>query len=210
MRHEELRNKINTLKTDYSGKDFREVVEIIKRDRINDDQLLNDLEELSLKRFNERVRFTLSIPLGNLLEGGATIAVLIMVFLLDSDWMLYISALALMTTLHPLSHYLTGALSGIRFTHYYLNGPARVEPTLRIDHISYLKASGKQRALMHLSGVIGTVAAPLVAAVVAVYKGAHGVAFNLLLFFLMLIVFELLTSLKIGDLMKAKREYGYR
>ncbi|TRZ89532.1 MAG: hypothetical protein D4R88_05280 [Methanosarcinales archaeon] len=210
MRHEELRNKINTLKTDYSGKDFREVVEIIKRDRINDDQLLNDLEELSLKRFNERVRFTLSIPLGNLLEGGATIAVLIMVFLLDSDWMLYISALALMTTLHPLSHYLTGALSGIRFTHYYLNGPARVEPTLRIDHISYLKASGKQRALMHLSGVIGTVAAPLVASVVAVYKGAHGVAFNLLLFFLMLIVFELLTSLKIGDLMKAKREYGYR
>jgi len=210
MRHDELRNKINTLKTDYSSKGFSEIVEIIKREKINDDLLLQDLEELSLKRFNERVRFTLNVPLGNLLEGAATIAILIMVFLIDSPWMLYISALVLMATLHPLSHYLTGALSDIRFTHYYLNGPAKVEPTLRIDHVSYLKASGKQRALMHLSGVLGTVAAPIIASLIAVYKGAFDVAFNLLLFFLILIVFELLTSTKIGDLMKAKRENGYR
>ncbi len=209
MRHEDLLNKINALKTDYSEKAFHEVVEIIKRERINDDKLLKDLEELRLKRFSERVRFTLSVPLGNLLEGAATIAVLIMVFMIDSDWMLYISALALMTTLHPLAHYLTGAFFGIRFTHYYLNGPAKIEPTLRIDHISYLKASGKKRALMHLSGVIGTIAAPLVAALVAVYKGAHGAAFNLFVMFLLLIIFELLTSMKIGDLMKAKREFEY-
>ncbi len=209
MRPEELRNKINTLKTDYSEKVFREVVEIIKREKKNDDLLLQDLEELSLKRFSERVRFTLSVPMGNLLEGAVTIAVLILVFLIDSDWMLYISALALMATLHPLSHYLTGTLSGIRFTHYYLNGPAKVEPTLRIDQFSYLKASGKQRALMHLSGVLGTVAAPIIASIIAVYKGAPAVAFNLLIFFLMLIVFELLTSMKIGDLMKAKREFEY-
>lgn len=210
IRHKELINKINTLKTDYSGKGFRDVVEIIKREKINDDMLLNDLEELSLKRFNERVRFTLNVPPGNLLEGAATIAVLLLVFLIDSDWMLYISALVLMATLHPLSHYLTGALSGIRFTHYYLNGPARVEPTMRIDQVSYLKASGKQRALMHMSGVLGTLAAPIIASMIAEYKSAPDVAFNLFIFFLILIVFELLTSMKIGDLMKAKREYGYR
>ncbi len=210
MRHDELRNRINTLKTDYSSKGFSEVVEIIKREKINDDLLLQDIEELSLKRFNERVRFTLNVPLGNLLEGAATIAILIMVFLIDSPWMLYISALVLMATLHPLSHYLTGALSGIRFTHYYLNGPAKVEPTLRIDHVSYLKASGKQRAFMHISGVLGTLAAPIIASAIAVYKDAPTVAFNLFIFFFMLIVFELLTSTKIGDLMKAKREYGYR
>ena len=210
MRHDELINKIEALKTDYSGKDFREVVGIIKRDRINDDMLLKELEELSLKRFNERVRFTLNVPLGNLLEGAATIAVVIMVFLIDSPWMLYISALVLMATLHPIAHYLTGALSDIRFTHYYLNGPAKVEPTLRIDHVSYLKASGKQRALMHISGVLGTLAAPLIAALIAVNKSANTAAFNLFILFLLLIIFELLTSTKIGDLMKAKREYGYR
>ncbi len=115
-----------------------------------------------------------------------------------------------MTTLHPLSHYFTGSLCGIRFTHYYLNGPAKIEPTLRIDYSSYLKAPAKQRALMHLSGVIGTVAAPLIAALFAIYKGAYGAVFNLGIIFLLLIIFELLTSMKIGDLMKAKREYGYR
>jgi len=210
MRHEELKCKINDLKTNYSGKVFREIVETIKREKINDDILLEELEELSRKRFSEKVRFTLSVPIGNMLEGAATIAVIAMVFFIDQDWMLYITALALMTTLHPLSHYITGALSGIRFTHYYLNGPAKIEPTLRIDQVSYLKASGKQRALMHLSGVIGTVAAPLIAAVIAVNKGANAAAFNLFILFLLLIIFELLTSTKIGDLMKAKREYGYR
>jgi MFS family permease len=210
MRHEELKDKINALKTNYSGKVFREVVENIKREKIKDDMMLQYLEEISLKRFGEKVRFTLSVLLGNMLEGAVAIAVLIMVFLINSDWMLYISALALMTTLHPLAHYSTGALSGIRFTHYYLNGPAKVEPTLRIDQISYLKASGKQRALMHLSGVLGTLAAPLIAALIAVNKGAHAAAFNLIILFLLLIIFELLTSTKIGDLMKAKREYGYR
>jgi hypothetical protein len=210
MQHEELKEKLNSLKTDYSGKVFREVVESIKREKINDDEMLEDLEKLSRKRFSERVRFPLNVPLGNLLEAAATITVVVMVLLIDSEWMLYISALALMTTLHPLAHYLTGTFFGIRFTHYYLNGPAKIEPTLRIDQFSYLKASGKQRALMHLSGVIGTIAAPLVAALVAVYKGAHGAALNLFVMFLLLIIFELLTSTKIGDLMKAKREYGYR
>ena len=210
MVHDELKEKLNSIKKDYSGKVFKGIIESIKREKINDDEMLENLEKLSRKRFSERVRFTLNVPMGNLLEATATNAVVVMVLLIDSEWMLYISALVLMTTLHPLAHYLTGAFFGIRFTHYYLNGPAKIEPTLRIDHISYLKASGKKRALMHLSGIIGTVAAPLVAALVAVYKGAHGAAFNLFVMFLLLIIFELLTSTKIGDLMKAKREYGYR
>ena len=86
----------------------------------------------------------------------------------------------------------------------------RVEPTLRIDHVSYLKAPGRKRALMHVSGVIGTMAAPLLCAGVAIYKGASDAALNLFIFFVLLIVFELLTSTKIGDLMKAKREYNYQ
>ena len=45
MSHDELRNRINTFKTDYSSKGFSEVVEIIKREKINDDLLLQDLIE---------------------------------------------------------------------------------------------------------------------------------------------------------------------
>ncbi|MCZ7356208.1 MAG: hypothetical protein O8C66_11510 [Candidatus Methanoperedens sp.] len=206
----ELRERLGKLDKNYDGKAFREIISQIKRERINDNGLLVLVENISLKRFKETVSFTISVPVGNLLEAVLTIATLVLAFQINSNWMLYISALVLMATLHSLSHYITGALAGIRFSHYYLNGPARIEPTLRIDFSSYLKAPGKKRALMHLSGVVGTVAAPLIVAVIALDKGASVAAVNLFYLFLLLIVFELLTSTKIGDLMKAKREYGYR
>ncbi len=207
-KREELKERLAQLETSYNGNDFWAIVALVKKDKINDDALLEQIENISQKRFREKVHFTLSVPAGNLLESVITIAAIYLAFQIRTDWMLYFSALILMTTLHPLSHYATGNLFGIRFTHYYLNGPARIEPTLRIDYASYLKASGKKRALMHASGVIGTVAAPLIVAVIAVSEGAA--AGNLLILFLLLVVFELLTSTKTGDLMRAKREYVYR
>lgn len=208
--HDDLKERVKNLEKNYSGKEFLSVVNKIKKDKLNDDELLMQIENLSRKRFEEKVSFTLGLFTGNLLEIIATIAAVVLAFRINTDWILYLCALILMVTLHPLSHYLTGRLSGIGFTHYYLNGPARIEPTLRINYFSYLKAGGMKRALMHASGVIGTLAAPLIVALIALEKGASGVAMNLMYFFLLLIVFEFLTSTKIGDLMKAKREYGYR
>jgi hypothetical protein len=206
--HDELKERLKKLENNYNGKEFLSIVNKVKKDRTSDDELLTQIENISHKRFREKVSITLGLFAGNLLEMFATIAAIVLVFLVDNDWMPYISTLIQMTTLHPLSHYLTGRLFGIRFTHYYLNGPARIEPTLRINYFSYLKASGGKRALMHASGVIGTLSAPLIVALIALNKG--GTSQNLLYLFLLLIVFELLTSTKIGDLMKAKREYGYR
>ncbi len=208
--HEELKERLKLIEIDYTGKAFRDIINQVKKDKINDDELIGLIEKISRKRFEEKVSFTMNVTLGNLLEMIITIAAVILAFQADSNWMLYFSALILMATLHPLSHYITGAFFGIRFTHYYLNGPARIEPTLRIDQISYLKASGGKRAFMHVTGVIGTLAAPLIAALIALDNGAVSAAWNLFYFFLLLIIFELLTSTKIGDLMKAKREYGYR
>lgn len=208
--HEELKEHLRQLGKNYNGKEFWSIVDQVKRDRVNDDELLGLIAGISQKRFRGKVSFTLSVPIGNLLELALTIAAIVLAFLVNSDWMLYISALVLLTTLHPLSHYLTGTLLGIKFMRYYLNGPAKFEPTLKIDYFSYLKASAKARALMHASGVIGTLIGPLVAAAIALGKGASGAAFNLFILFLLLIIFELLTSTKIGDLMRAKREYGYR
>ena len=209
-KREELKESLAQLETSYNGKDFWAIVALVKKERINDDALLEQIENISQRRFREKVHFTLSVPAGNLLEIVITIAAIYLAFQIRTDWMLYFSALILMTTLHPLSHYATGSLFGIRFTHYYLNGPARIEPTLRIDYASYLKASGKKRALMHASGVIGTIAAPLIVAAIAVNRGAGAVAENLFILFLLLVVFELLTSTKIGDLMRARREYKFR
>ncbi len=208
--HDELKVRLNELENNYSGKEFLSIVNKIKKDKTNDDELLRKIENLSRKRFEEKGSLTLGLFSGNLLEIIVTIAAVVLAFRVNADLMLYFVTLILMATLHPLSHYLTGSLFGIRFTHYYLNGPARIEPTLRINYFSYLKAKGIKRALMHASGVIGTLAAPLIVALIALDKGESGVAINLMYFFLLLIVFELLTSTKVGDLMKAKREYGFR
>lgn len=208
--HEDLKERLKSLESNYNGKEFLSIVNKIKKDRVNDNDVLMLIEKISRKRFGKKVSFTLGLFTGNALEIIATIAAVVLALRIDADWMLYTCTFILMASMHPLSHYLTGRLSGIRFTHYYLNGPARIEPTLRIDYFSYLKASAGRRALMHASGVIGTLAAPLVMALIAFDKGAAGAAQNLFYFFLLLMVFELLTSTKIGDLMKAKREYGYR
>ncbi len=209
-KHGELKERLAQLETSYNGKDFRDIVALVKKEKLNDDALLEQIENISQRRFREKVSLTLSVPAGNMLESVITIAAVVMAFRISPEWMLYLSALILMTTLHPLSHYATGSLVGIKFTHYYLNGPARIEPTLRIDYASYLKASGKRRALMHASGVIGTLAAPLIVAAIALNRGAGAAAGNLFILFLLLVVFELLTSTKIGDLMRARREYKFR
>lgn len=207
---QELSARLKQLETGYSGKDFRAVVDAVKKDRISDEELLAQIENVSRRRFMDKVSFTLSVPAGNVLEVVITVAALILAFMKGPDLMLYISAVIMLAALHPLSHYVTGSLFGIRFTHYYLDGPARIEPTLRIDYASYLKVSPAKRALMHASGVIGTIIAPLIVAFIALNKGAEGAAFYLFILFLLLIVFELLTSTKSGDLMRAMREYGYR
>jgi hypothetical protein len=208
--HEELKERLLRLGKNYNGKVFWGIIDLVKRDRIKDDEVLGLIAGISQKRFREKVSFTLSVPFGNLLGIVLTIAAIVLAFLVNSDWILYISALMLLTTLHPLSHYLTGTLLGIKFMRYYLNGPAKFEPTLKIDYFSYLKVSAKARALMHASGVIGTLIGPLAAAAIALGKGASAAASYLFILFLALIVFELLTSTKTGDLMRAKREYGYR
>lgn len=203
-----LSERLKELEGRYSGKVFREVVEQVKKDKINDDALLAQIESISLGRFKEKVQFKPGIAVGNLIAASVTIAAIFLAFK-GSGLMLYISAFILMAALHPLSHYVTGALFGIRFTHYYLNGPAKFEPTLRIDYFSYLKVSPGKRALMHVSGVIGTTAAPLIVALAALNRDAS-IALNLFILFLLLIVFELLTSTKKGDLMRTKREYGFK
>jgi len=208
--HDELKEILRQLEKSYDGKAFWIIIDRVKRDKIKDDELLKLIENISQKRFREKVSFTIGVPAGNMLAIAVTVAAIVLAFQPGGNWSTYILALVLMATLHPLSHYITGTILGIKFTHYYLNGPARIEPTLRIDYFSYLKALGKKRALMHASGVIGTVMAPLFAAVIALTKGTNDVVFNLLIFFLILIIFELLTSTKTGDLMRAGREYGYK
>ncbi|MCE8426155.1 MAG: hypothetical protein J5U17_10315 [Candidatus Methanoperedens sp.] len=128
--HEEIKERLQQIEKTFDGKAFWDIIDQVKRYKINDDELLKHIADISQKKFREKVSFTLSIPVGNLLEIALTIAAVVLAFRVSPEWMLYISALLLMMTLHPLSHYITGSLIGIKFTHYYLNGPYGVNKPL--------------------------------------------------------------------------------
>ncbi len=77
------------------------------------------------------------------------------------------SAILLMTALHPISHSIAGRMFGIRFHFYFLNGPLLIEPTLKVDYSTYVKASARGRALFHLAGALNSFATTLFVLVVA-------------------------------------------
>lgn len=70
---------------------------------------------------------------------------------------------------HGLAHLVTGRLLGIGFTHWFVGSLRRPQPGVKVDYRSYLSATPRRRAVMHVSGAVFSkliaLAAPLVAAV---------------------------------------------
>lgn len=60
--HDDLKGKLRQLESNYSGKDFWSIVALVKKDKINDDELLEQIENISQKRFREKVHFTPQRP----------------------------------------------------------------------------------------------------------------------------------------------------
>jgi hypothetical protein len=82
--------------------------------------------------------------------------------------MVVAAAGGLSVTLHDPAHWLVGRLLGIRFTSYFLDGPLRVQPGIKVDYATYLRASPGARAWMHASGALASKVAPF-----AVFAGAY-------------------------------------
>jgi hypothetical protein len=61
---------------------------------------------------------------------------------------------------HDLAHWLVGRLGGMRFLAYYLDGPLRIQPGLKVDYATYLRASAGGRAAMHAAGAVASKIAP--------------------------------------------------
>lgn len=134
------------------------------------------------KAFESRVRPRFPVWLGNgvLLIGSAVLmAALFVAIGLGRDasgagdqllpgLILIAAAGGLSVTLHDPAHWAVGRLAGIRFTHYFLDGPLRIQPGLKIDYASYLRASPGARAWMHASGAVASKIAPF-----AVFAAAY-------------------------------------
>jgi hypothetical protein len=70
------------------------------------------------------------------------------------------AAAGLAGSVHGPAHWVAGRLAGIRFLAYYLDGPLRIQPGLKVEYASYLRASPRGRAIMHAAGALATKVAP--------------------------------------------------
>lgn len=177
--------------------------------------------------FRRRVRFRLPVWLGNtvLLVGTAVLIAAIPWALAvargDHDSFLagliaVVAAGGLIVTLHDPAHWVVGRLAGVRFTAYFLDGPTRIQPGLKIDYASYLRASPGARAWMHAAGAIASKVAPF-AVFAALYLPHRSAGYDLLpswsLWAILAIgVVQLITdvafSTRKADWKKVRRELG--
>lgn len=70
---------------------------------------------------------------------------------------LFVAGSLLATAPHPLTHYAAGRLVGIDFLFYFLNGAIDVEPSIKTDYATYVRASPRERAFMHLAAPVVSV-----------------------------------------------------
>ncbi|HEV3474905.1 MAG TPA: hypothetical protein VG602_06040 [Actinomycetota bacterium] len=206
---------------------FWPLVERVKRDPAVARHWAADIGRIDRKAFERRVRFRLPLWLGNLLLGGASVALVALVpVALDvardaqrpepvlSGVLVTLSGLGLAATIHDLAHWVTGRLQRIRFFSYYLNGPLIIEPAIKIDYESYMKAEPGRRALMHASGALASKAAPF-AVFAAVYFPHRAANYDLLPpwslwvllgYGVLTILTDIFFSTKTSDWKKVRRE----
>jgi hypothetical protein len=133
------------------------------------------------KAFEARTRRRVPVWLGNLVFALETVvsASLVPVALaiarrspspepIVSGLLVVAAAAGLTVSVHGLAHYIVGRMAGIGFHSYFIGGPLKVTPGLKIDYETYLRASPGSRATMHAAGALASKAAPF-----AAFAGAY-------------------------------------
>lgn len=127
------------------------------------------------------------------------------------NWLVFgLGVVALFASTHGLAHLVTGAAMGIRFTCWFVAGPSRPQPGVKIDYASYLLVPPRQRAWMHASGAVVGKILPfaLIPAALAAHLPAW-VSWVLLVFGLIQIFTDVMWSTKASDWKRFRREMRY-
>jgi len=146
---------------------FWKLVEEVKKNSKLASEFAGVIGKIDSKLFDARIKLKLGYGLGTAIElFGAVMGIVILIYAVKvqgsiSIVLYLLSAIALMTALHPISHSIAGKIYGIELKFYFLNGPLLIEPTLKVDYESYIKAEPKSRAMFHLAGAVNSVAATL-------------------------------------------------
>lgn len=187
---------------------FWKLVDAAKRDKNFAEKFADRIADIDRKAFKNRAWFTVSLTLGHAVELlGVILGIALLIaglFYLDgagAGISVILAAAIFSATLHPFAHYVVGRTQGIKFSYYFPDGPALIEPTLKIDYASYLRASAKGRALMHLAGPISTSLGPFVVLVLSAIYGIGRIYLAVVLLILLFMAsseFVPLIAIKLG------------
>lgn len=192
---------------------FWRAVDAVKRSRELVDRYADRIGAIDRGAFERAVRPTFPLAFGALdLALAAALGVVLVAVAgsLPADGRgaaLVLGAAAVLGATHDLAHLVFGTVVGIRFTRWFLDGPTRLQPGLKIDYASYLRAAPQARAWMHASGAVVTKIVPFAAIAVGFLIAAPGWALALLGGIgLVQIVTDLLFSVKRSDWKRFRRE----
>lgn len=176
-----IEREIDGGNADLAGLGFWRMVRRVKQEPRLAQHWADVVGRIDRKAFEARVKLRFPVWLGNgvLLGGTALIVVALVVAVRLAEGpspagataagiLAVAAAGGLSATVHDLGHWLVGRAVGIRFTDYYLDGPLRIQPGLKIDYATYLRASPGQRAAMHAAGAVASKLAPF-----AVFAGVY-------------------------------------
>lgn len=178
------------LKGDYSDSaSFWKIVTKVKKEPELTFKFAEQIGRIDQAIFRARAPITVPLKLGHLIEVALTLFFIFVLYHLISSGVypgaaLIAGTFAIMATIHPLAHYIVGRIFGIKFTFYFPNGPALIEPTIKTDYATYLKAPPKNRAVMHAAGPIVSTLVIIASLAVAGVIEAPSWTFWLLLGFL--------------------------
>ncbi len=145
--------------TDANLKAFWRLVTRAKMQKEISDDELKRIIELRDKIFEKKYPRFLSLWQGLALTGiGAISGAFLVLYALQSVnvFVFLVASLLLLAGMHPWGHWIAGKLVGVNYEYFYLNGPAKFQPCLKIDYRDYLKVSFDSRMIVHASGALAT------------------------------------------------------
>ncbi len=214
----EIRSELTRIKDEVeAGRELDpplwKIVKEIKSSKELTEEFADLVGEIDQKAFLARVRLRISANIG--------IAILIMWAALSviplllpaspaiRGMRLVFAGIFLMTLLHGPTHFVVGRLLGIRFTYFFLNGPVKVEPTLKTEYATYLRVSPRQRVLFHLCApVMTSYVIPAIMLLLGFYLGVPRLARYILLGILLMSMASEFTPIVLTEYLKTNNLMG--
>ena len=195
---------------------FWKAVAAVKRDPDLVEPFADRIGAIDREAFERWAFLTIPFTVGTLLAVLGSVACLVVIsiaYYVDAPWngvLLVAGTGALLVPTHGIGHLVTGATSGMRFTHWFVGTIRRPQPGVKIDYSTYLRTPARARAWMHASGALVTKAIPFLMLGAAWGMDAPGWAWIVLLVIgIGQIVTDVAWSTKSSDWKKFRRELRY-